>query len=506
MKNVVFTVMIVLLSLSSCKPIQTPQESDLFQATGTPQSGKLLYGRELPSLVDKDRDPYVIFANRKRTRENYYFGTIEIIAPIQMAAIRLKEMFNREPLLIGDISKDGGGWIGHGSHYNGTDVDIKYPTKSGFSRPELTKTKTVGGFTDLEYLAVNRFRPGNRKGMIGTSSVAESDIDYPQTARLLMELDKAARLFTRNRTYITHVFATGPRVGKLRTALRNVGYPQLASPSIVMNEPYHDDHIHVRFRPVASDEMADFATLIGRDLAYTGGSGNLDRIAAQIQDQALQRKIMAVVSGGAASDDDDVGDFVRQRYASTPADSLRDLILTPGAPIFKAGEDTVLYQEDSKPTKIAAIDVLASRDKMYVEDLNGEFIGLGLVEVQHLNVEEPINCRGSFNKDDRDIRVIIADSVVPAKNNGRFEASKDLNEAADVVLSEGDLVKVKKRIGKWARVKTNDNKTVMVHRGYLLHAATVCKEVTRQTRSQSWSSESATTSTRDNCDGQIFGC
>jgi len=98
------------------------------ESVGSPSNGRLIMGKSLDPDRDKKGVGWVISAQR----ENVY-GTPDTIAYIKYCASAYRSYFPKgkaQPIVIGDISKKGGGPLPpHKSHQSGRDVDIGFIVK-----------------------------------------------------------------------------------------------------------------------------------------------------------------------------------------------------------------------------------------------------------------------------------------------------------------------------------------------------------------------------------------
>ncbi len=87
-------------------------------ALGQPFRGQLLGGQ----LLEEERERWVLVA------PNHAWGTPELLATIRSAVGRVATEFPADrPLRIGDLSRQGGGWLRpHRSHQNGRDADLGF--------------------------------------------------------------------------------------------------------------------------------------------------------------------------------------------------------------------------------------------------------------------------------------------------------------------------------------------------------------------------------------------
>ncbi len=187
------------------------------ESVGAPNRGRLRSGLQLPRT-----GPGFV----RRARGNQY-GTYETIALVRFAAARLAEAFpGTAPLLIGDISKRGGGSLSpHRSHQSGRDADIAFPERSGARR--------------------NSFNP----------HLGVADVDLEKTWFVLETLITTGR--------VQYVFVDRRLLAPLRREAGAVGWSEEALARLfgrgpIRQAPGHMSHFHVRFHcPVGDSACSD---------------------------------------------------------------------------------------------------------------------------------------------------------------------------------------------------------------------------------------------------------
>jgi murein endopeptidase len=133
LEKVPFAVVLTLVALAMPHHPGAPS-----RAIGEPWDGQLVNGIELPAVGTgyMTWDPiYKRVGNRAWRR----WGTDRLVYTIaRVAAAYTQRHPGAPPILIGDLSRPGGGnfgkrfgGLGHASHQNGLDVDVYYPRKDG---------------------------------------------------------------------------------------------------------------------------------------------------------------------------------------------------------------------------------------------------------------------------------------------------------------------------------------------------------------------------------------
>jgi murein endopeptidase len=192
------------------------------QSVGAPWAGRLRDATELP-----DADGYF------RRRPWRMFGTKSMVEAIYHVIGRVHEQFpNTHEIAIGDLSAEQGGRISdHSSHQSGRDVDIGliYTAKpSNYPQSFVAATKDNLD-AEATFKLIEEFAATKRVQMMF--------LDYKVQGLLVewarahdVEEDKIDRLFQ-----FTH--------------------GRGASDGMVRHEPNHMDHVHVRFKCPAGDNV-----------------------------------------------------------------------------------------------------------------------------------------------------------------------------------------------------------------------------------------------------------
>ncbi|NUN14599.1 MAG: penicillin-insensitive murein endopeptidase [Myxococcales bacterium] len=201
--------------------VEGPEKAS--EARGKAQYGKLVHGEQL-----QPGPGYVI------KRGDLAYGTNETITLLLKSIAhlhkdkKLKKIRKKiAPIVIGDISKKGGGPLPpHKSHQNGRDVDIGYYYMDG-EKSELVRTTKE----NLDYELTWAF----------LWHLVESDaVDY-------MFVDKNVQRWLRDWA----VKQKKASVDKIDSIFQ---YPTLSNPeALIQHEPGHNDHIHIRFRCPSQD-------------------------------------------------------------------------------------------------------------------------------------------------------------------------------------------------------------------------------------------------------------
>lgn len=110
------------------------------KSVGTPQGGELLDGFSVPLTGEYHR-----FYGPVRSRGTN-FATVELAALLIRAARVVESYVPGPPLVIGDVSAEGGGDLGrHMSHNSGRDVDVLFYVRDADGKPAPPK-----GFTHFD--------------------------------------------------------------------------------------------------------------------------------------------------------------------------------------------------------------------------------------------------------------------------------------------------------------------------------------------------------------------
>ena len=181
-------------------PVHVPSVGSI--ALGTPNRGGLANGLQLPES-GPDWLTWDAVRRRSPNRPDRRWGTDRLLAFV-IAVLREYRLANPDapPVLVGDLSRPGGGPFGsdyggrgHASHQNGLDVDVLYPRRDRLLLPAATVREVD---RSLAQDLVNRFvAAGAQFAFVGE-----------------------------------HVGLVGPA-------------------DVVQAIPYHDDHVHVRIPAVA---------------------------------------------------------------------------------------------------------------------------------------------------------------------------------------------------------------------------------------------------------------
>jgi murein endopeptidase len=209
---------------SGAKPVAKPAPVvDRRQSIGSPSSGRLLHATRL-RLSD---GVYI-------RRPERAFGTRTTVELIRRAVNdTLEELPRIHTLAIGDLSSRDGGWISeHRSHQSGRDVDVGlfYLHKpSGYPASFVTATEDnldpAATFTLLSNLLATTDEDGGVQVIF---------LDYDVQG-------------------LIYNWAVEHGISKRRLA-RIFEYPHgRGGGGLVRHIPYHDNHMHVRFRCAATD-------------------------------------------------------------------------------------------------------------------------------------------------------------------------------------------------------------------------------------------------------------
>jgi hypothetical protein len=189
-------------------------------STGDPWNGTLEHGTPLPQ-----GEGYVV------RRPNRAYGASYVVDQLQDVIAEVREVYpDLHTLAIGDISARGGGRLrGHVSHQSGLDVDVGFYFK-----------KMPQGYPDSFH-------------------VADDNLDLAATWSLLLAFTRTSR----EATGVQMIFLDYEVQGKLYAYAQKHGvsdkdlgrifqYPRGKDEKsgIVRHWPHHDDHMHVRFKPV----------------------------------------------------------------------------------------------------------------------------------------------------------------------------------------------------------------------------------------------------------------
>ena len=187
-------------------PAPTPRPWASGRSVGAPNAGNLLGGAPLP--------PSPLYRCR---REATCVGSSHAIEALQRAIVSYhRRIENREPLIIGDISGQGGGALReHKSHQSGRDVDIAVP----------------------------------RRGVDGKS---DGEIDWSALAHLVEALVEGGDVdvIFLDYGYQAHIVraSKSPHMPRLVQWRSGVALERRINAGLVRHAPGHQGHIHVRFR------------------------------------------------------------------------------------------------------------------------------------------------------------------------------------------------------------------------------------------------------------------
>lgn len=188
--------------------VEGPEQPSV--SKGTPQAGKLIHGEQLL--------PGPGYRVRARSRA---WGTNATVTRLIAAFRKMERRFPGARVVIGDLSlKEGGHMPPHVSHQNGRDVDISFYVKGKKALEDWVRV-TPATLDAQRTLALI-------EELIAGGGVQYVFISYPLQAPLYEQAKKA-----------------GWSARKLRQVFQ---YPRgEAAVAIVMHEPGHNDHFHLRF-------------------------------------------------------------------------------------------------------------------------------------------------------------------------------------------------------------------------------------------------------------------
>ena len=190
------------------------------ESIGAPGKGRLKNGVEMPLKG----------VGFRRINHKRKYGADQTVALVKFVAARVAEEYpGTRPMLVGALSKEGGGRVRpHKSHQNGLDVDIAY------------------------------FEKGNPKRKHYKARVRASEIDYPKTWFMLETMLLTGK--------VNYMFIDKPLHKGLRKAASDAGWPDDAIEGIFGDEdnkgrgriirhyPGHSYHVHVRFTCPETDK------------------------------------------------------------------------------------------------------------------------------------------------------------------------------------------------------------------------------------------------------------
>ncbi len=157
------------------------------------------------------------------------FGTDETVTYVQYAAWAVAKLFpGTAPVVVGDISRNGGGWLSpHRSHRTGRDVDIGYYADG--NRP-------LRWFKDLD---------AGKMDLAKTWTLLEALLRTGAVQYVFIDRSIQEQLYR-------HARGEGWGEDTLGTIFQ---YPAGRSRTIIRHVRGHRNHLHVRFRcPVDDDE------------------------------------------------------------------------------------------------------------------------------------------------------------------------------------------------------------------------------------------------------------
>jgi len=192
------------------------------ESVGSPSNGRLILGQSLDEDGDKQGVGWVISAQRE-----HIYGTPDTIRYIKKCAMEYRSWFPRNkapPVVIGDISKKGGGPLyPHKSHQSGRDVDIGYIIKGG------QQAAANGIFVRATAKSIDL-----PKQWILTKCF----LDLDATTHIFMEASIVKAL----KEYVMRVYKKNRQ--KLQKYL---GYFPGGSKAKIVPDEEHTSHMHVRF-------------------------------------------------------------------------------------------------------------------------------------------------------------------------------------------------------------------------------------------------------------------
>lgn len=165
------------------------------------------------------------------------WASAHVISTLQVVAERMAlELPLADPLMIGDISRKGGGhMMGHSTHNLGIDVDIGLFMDDG--------RQPLGGFVDV---------PPQHVDVSSTWILIRSLIDTGQLQFILLDQSLIDVL----RDYVLH------EVGLDRDLVDSIFPPPTrrlnwATRNVVRHAPNHRNHLHVRLVPPSVEELTE---------------------------------------------------------------------------------------------------------------------------------------------------------------------------------------------------------------------------------------------------------
>lgn len=208
--------------------------NELSHSVGTPQSGRLVGGVELPPRGDG----WVFESNRGNATAR--FGTGALVRTVALAASRVRESHPGATLVVMDMSLPGGGPIGgHASHRSGRDADLRLYAVDGRGAPVIAPG-------ELGYGPDGRARDGSDlffdDARNWTLVAALLDSPWASVQAIFIHPALESRLVRHGRRH-----APPALVDLAAHRMRPAG-TRRASP--------HDDHLHVRIAcPTADGDL-----------------------------------------------------------------------------------------------------------------------------------------------------------------------------------------------------------------------------------------------------------
>lgn len=189
-------------------------------SAGKPSKGSLEGGRELPKEA-----PGLV-----RKSDKAPFGTDEAVAILLWAGARMLELYpGTVPLVIGDLSKEGGGKVKpHRSHQSGRDVDIGFYYK---------RNRKVSHFADL----------------------ADAEVDWEKTwtyIDLLLSTNQVVYIFL-DRSLHKALYDQAAERGWKEAELKQLFEAPLGNQKrggLIRHQKGHKNHMHVRFACAPDDQ------------------------------------------------------------------------------------------------------------------------------------------------------------------------------------------------------------------------------------------------------------
>ncbi len=194
------------------------------RSVGTAQEGALDGGFEVPLTGAHHR-----FAGAVKARGSHY-ATLEVAALLARASRAVASQLSGPPLVIGDISAEGGGRLRHhASHTSGRDVDLLFYVLDARGRPVTTPG----------------FRAFDAEGRCVRDG-CDLRLDVPRTWEALRTLVASRE------PAVQYLFIAKPlRALLLSWARRHGEHPELLRRARrLLHQPrdssVHDDHVHLR--------------------------------------------------------------------------------------------------------------------------------------------------------------------------------------------------------------------------------------------------------------------